>query len=200
MLEASMKDPLLAEIFNMSDFCIPESTGMGFIAKIKGFPLQETIPGIDLMLKLCSLAAQKKWSAALIGGAPGIAEAAGRNLRNMCPGLELAGTVHGYHTAAEEARELEKVFALKPKFVFAALGVPRQEKWIYRHKDKLAGAAALGIGGSLDVLSGKISRAPLWMRRAGLEWLYRTLRQPWRIVRVAKTFKAVFLAITTPIS
>ena len=112
----------------------------------------------------------------------------------------MAAAFNGYLPPQEESEAFEGLRAKQPRIVFVALGTPAQEFWISRNKARLDGALALGVGGSFDVLSGSLKRAPLWMRQLDLEWLFRLVQQPWRILRVLRTAKAVFLAILRPIS
>ncbi len=200
MLDIARSDAELARIFQEADFCVPESAGICVVARLKGLPTINKIPGIDLMLELCGLAAKKNWPIALVGAKPGVAEKAGETLKSKFPGLAIAGVMQGYGSQEENDRALEKILAKNPALVFAAFGIPAQEKWISAHRACLGGAAALGVGGSLDILSGNLKRAPQWMRRAELEWLFRLSQEPWRIGRVARTFQAVFLALVKPAS
>ena len=200
MLDQTLADPELSKILREADFCVPESAGILLIARLKGMPIKERVPGTDLMLELCSLAAANGWPVVLYGGKPGVAEAAKNALTERFPALKVAGVFQGYPSKEEEARALEEIKAIRPKVIFVALGVPAQEKWITRNKNILDGALSLGVGGSLDVLSGTLKRAPLWMRQLDFEWLFRLWQEPWRFLRVLRTFKAVFLAILRPIS
>ena len=200
MLEAASQDPALAEIFSQAHFCAPESAGMAIIAHLKGIPIQETIPGIELMADLCAMAEKNGWPVCFVGGKPGVGEKTVQELRKRYPGLIVAGVFHGYLSDDEERHSLGTIKKSNPKLIFAALGVPRQEKWIFQNRKILEGAAALGVGGSFDVISGNLRRSPLWLRRVGLEWLFRCLQEPWRFRRAALTARAVFLAISRPIS
>lgn len=200
MLDDARTHPDMAQIFVDADFCVPESAGILLIARLKGLPVKERIAGIDLMQELCAVAAQNRWPVALFGGRPGVAEAAAKTLAARFAGLQDTAAFHGYLSPPEEARALEEIKAKKIKIIFVALGAPGQEIWISRNKKHLDGTLALGVGGSLDVLSGALKRAPLWMRQLDLEWLFRLCQEPWRILRVIRTAKAVFLAILRPIS
>ncbi|OGR87136.1 MAG: hypothetical protein A3A86_01850 [Elusimicrobia bacterium RIFCSPLOWO2_01_FULL_60_11] len=200
MLDDARTDPDMARIFETADFCVPESAGILLIARLKDLPVKERIAGIDLMQELCAVAAENLWPVALYGGGPGVAEEAAKALEERFPGLRVAASFHGFLSPEEEKDALQALHTIKPKIVFVALGTPGQEFWISHNKSRLDGALALGVGGSFDVLSGSLKRAPLWMRQLDLEWLYRLAQQPWRILRVLRTAKAVFLAILRPIS
>jgi N-acetylglucosaminyldiphosphoundecaprenol N-acetyl-beta-D-mannosaminyltransferase len=200
LLALALSDADLAQIFLRADICVPESAGVLLIARLKNWPIRERIAGIDLMLELCALAAKNLWPVALLGGRPGVAETAVQYLTERFTDLKVAASYNGYLPPEEELRALEDLKIKKPKIVFVALGVPAQEKWISLNRNYLEGALTVGVGGSFDVLSGALKRAPLWMRQLDLEWLFRLCQEPWRIHRVLRTIKAVFLAIFRSIS
>ncbi|MDR7386279.1 MAG: WecB/TagA/CpsF family glycosyltransferase, partial [Armatimonadota bacterium] len=145
-----------------------------------GRPLPERVPGVELMEALCERAARQGWPIFLLGGLPGVAEQAAAELRRRWPGLPVAGTHHGYFQV--EGAVVEAVARSGAALLFCGLGSPRQELWLSRHLDRLGVRVAMGVGGSLDVLAGRSARAPAWLRRVHLEWLYRLLREPrrWR--------------------
>lgn len=192
MLLETEKDAKLAEIFKSAGLVVADSVGIILAARMRGFRIPERIPGIDLLFSLCEIAEKKGWKVFLLGSVVGIAERAGRILKNRFPNLNLCGYRHGYFSAAEEEAVLKEIKEKKPELVFVGLGSPRQEKWIYSRLSHISrtggGMCAMGIGGSLDVISGQLFRAPIWMRRAGLEWLFRFLQEPWRWRRLLKLF------------
>ena len=113
-----------------------------------------------------------------------MAEAAAENVRRLYPAARIAGTHHGYFANAdEERRTIDEINAANPDLLLVAFGVPAQEKWIDAHRKELHCGAALAVGGLLDFVSGRIPRAPLWMRRAGIEWIYRLYQEPVRLFR-----------------
>jgi N-acetylglucosaminyldiphosphoundecaprenol N-acetyl-beta-D-mannosaminyltransferase len=142
------------------------------------------VSGIDLVERICARASEKSYSVYLLGAMPGVAEEAARVLASRCAGLKIAGTQHGYFSEAEEPEVVRRIAEAKPDIIFVALGAPRQEKWIRRHMAEIQAPVAIGVGGSFDVLAGRVPRAPQWMQRAGLEWLYRLLREPTRLPRM----------------
>jgi N-acetylglucosaminyldiphosphoundecaprenol N-acetyl-beta-D-mannosaminyltransferase len=113
-----------------------------------------------------------------------VAEDAAGVLQERYPGLRVTGCRHGYFSPEEEPAVIARIAALRPEILFVGFGIPIQEKWIARHKDALGVPVSIGVGGSFDVISGRLQRAPIWMQRAGLEWLYRTLQQPKRLPRL----------------
>jgi len=184
LLEAG-SDPLLREIINSSSVSVPESSGMMWAGRHHGQPFPEKVPGIDLFQALCSWAAEHQKSIYLLGAKPGVADAAADALKRQFPNLIVAGTHHGYFRD-NEAPVLTSIRKAAPAFLFVAMTVPGQEKWIHAHAAQLGPVVAMGVGGSFDVLSGNLQRAPEWMQNAGIEWLYRLIQEPWRWRRIAQ--------------
>jgi N-acetylglucosaminyldiphosphoundecaprenol N-acetyl-beta-D-mannosaminyltransferase len=186
MLLAAQEDPALRRILDEAALVVPESSGILWASRMMNAPLREFTPGIDLMMAICRMAAERGHPAFFLGGAPGVAEAAGHLLQNRFPFFELAGTHHGYFKPDEEPAILEKIRKAKPTLLFVGMGMPVQEKWIAAHLQSMGVPVVMGVGGSFDVLSGKLRRAPPLMRRAGIEWLYRLTQEPWRWRRIAQ--------------
>lgn len=185
-------EPRLLEVVNSADIVTPDGEGIVWASRVAGCPVPERVTGIDLMLRLARRAASGGWRIFLLGAAPGVADAAGKNLQEKFPGLMVAGTHHGYFKDDEEGEVLDKIFASRPHILFVALGAPRQELWIYRHLKRL-NCVAMGVGGSFDVISGNVRRAPLWVRRLKGEWLYRLIREPSRWRRMTALPKFAWL-------
>jgi N-acetylglucosaminyldiphosphoundecaprenol N-acetyl-beta-D-mannosaminyltransferase len=186
MLLAAQEDPTLRRILDEAALVVPESSGILWASRVMHTPLKEFTPGIDLMLSICRMASEKGHPVFLLGAAPGVAEGAGRALQIQYPGLRIAGIHHGYFKPAEEPSVLESVRRANPAVLFVGMGMPAQEKWIAAHLQALDVPVVMGVGGSFDVLSGKLRRAPSVMRRAGVEWLYRQTQEPWRWRRNAQ--------------
>jgi N-acetylglucosaminyldiphosphoundecaprenol N-acetyl-beta-D-mannosaminyltransferase len=125
-------------------------------------------------------AAREGWRLFLLGGAEGVAEEAGRILCERYPGLQIAGTCAGSPAPEEEDEIVGRINASDADILFVAYGAPRQDKWIARNHDRLRVGVAMGVGGSLDFVTGAQMRAPRWAQGLGLEWLYRLIREPWR--------------------
>src|SRR5262249_30683137 len=146
----------------------------------------EFTPGIDFMLEICKAAEAGGHSIYLLGSAPGVAEQAKEKLHDMYPGLKIVGTGHGFFKPSEEPSVIRRIHQKNPSRLFVVMGMPAQEKWIARHLTALGVPVVMGVGGSFDVLSGKLRRAPRWMRRVGIEWVYRFAQEPWRWRRIAQ--------------
>ena len=138
------------------------------------------------MLKICALAETRGHSLFLLGSAPGVAESAGRVLMQRFPALKLVGAYHGYFEDSEEPSLIALIRGAKPSLLFVGMGMPAQEKWIARNLRALNVPVVMGVGGSFDVLSGKLKRAPAPIRRLGIEWLFRLSQEPWRWRRIAQ--------------
>jgi N-acetylglucosaminyldiphosphoundecaprenol N-acetyl-beta-D-mannosaminyltransferase len=184
MLRAAIDSKRLKEIFAKSDLVVPDSIGMLLAGKVLGQPLLERIPGIDLMYQLFNLCQKEGYSIYLLGAKPGVSAQAAEQIRRQFPGLRITGTHHGYFDVQEESNVLAEIRKLRPDILFVGLNIPRQELWIAEHATGLGVPVVMGIGGSFDVISGRIKRAPAAMQQAGLEWLWRTLVEPWRIKRI----------------
>lgn len=183
------------EIVRDADMVTADGRGVVWMARVLGLPVSERVSGVDLMEKICERAEEKGYAVYLLGSAPGVAEEAAEQLRSRCPGLQVVGTHHGYFAPEEEPEVVRAIAEAKPDILFVALGAPRQEKWIRRHMSELRVPVALGVGGSLDVLAGRVGRAPAWMQRMGLEWLYRVLQQPKRLPRLWALPRLVWMTL-----
>jgi N-acetylglucosaminyldiphosphoundecaprenol N-acetyl-beta-D-mannosaminyltransferase len=131
----------------------------------------------------------------LLGGAEGVGEAAAEKLREAVPGLQIAGVQHGYFAPEEEPAIIRRIRDAAPAVLFVAFGIPKQEKWIRAHMAELGVPVCIGVGGSFDVISGRLKRAPQWMRTCGLEWLYRVAQEPWRLPRLKALPKMAWIAL-----
>jgi len=185
----------LKELINSADLVTPDGSGIVWAAGYLGEPVPERVTGIDLMMELCKQAHHNGWKIFLLGGAPGVADEAADNLRAQYSNINIVGTHHGYFNETEEGRVFEQVRQAEPDLIFVALGAPRQEFWIREHKEKLPVKIAVGVGGSFDVVSGRVKRAPVWMQRLKLEWLARLIKEPWRFKRMLSLPKFVLMVM-----
>lgn len=137
-------------------------------------------PGIEMMEDLI----KQDWKVFLLGGKPGITEKASQNIRRRYPYAKLCGAYHGYFKKDEEKDIVSTINMLNPDIVFVGLDVPRQEIWIDKNKKKVNAGLLIGVGGSFDIAGGFLPRAPYILRVIGIEWIWRAVVQPWRIVRI----------------
>jgi N-acetylglucosaminyldiphosphoundecaprenol N-acetyl-beta-D-mannosaminyltransferase len=182
------RNPAVRAVVRAASLIVPDGVGVLWAARLRGEPLPERVPGVELVTYLCHLAAQEGKSVYLVGGR-GVAEAAATRLRAFVPGLRVAA-FQWDHRAENPPSELwSELEHIRSSVLLVAYGAPRQELWINRHRERLADAGvriAMGVGGALDILSGKLPRAPGWLRAAGLEWFWRLVLEPSRVARVLR--------------
>ncbi|MBB5149827.1 WecB/TagA/CpsF family glycosyltransferase [Ureibacillus thermosphaericus] len=175
------EDPALKKLLNEAEFQIPDGIGVILASKIQKGQISERVTGVDLMMRLCEEAATKQKSIFLYGGKPGVAASAAEKLKELYPGIQIAGIQHGYETDNEKV--ISKINEAKPDILFVAMGSPKQENWINANRDQLYPTIYQGVGGSFDVLAGNVKRAPKAFQKVGLEWFYRLMMEPKRIKR-----------------
>jgi N-acetylglucosaminyldiphosphoundecaprenol N-acetyl-beta-D-mannosaminyltransferase len=147
--------------------------------------LPERVAGSDMVPALCGMAAERGYRVFLLGGAPGVAEEAGRQLVERFPKLQIAGIAApnlGRMTEEEKAALFREIRESKPHLLFAAFGQPKGELWLAEHVEALGVPVTVQIGASIDFVAGRVPRSPRWMQRVGLEWVYRLWREPRRLV------------------
>ena len=169
-----------------SELVFPDGIGLVYASKIKHQPLSERVTGIDFTRSALELLAKKGKSAYFLGAKPGIAEAAARNIEKEIAGLKVVGARDGYFKAEDEEEIVNEINNSGADFLCLALGAPKQEFFAHKYKDKLKCKVVIGIGGSFDVWSGTLKRAPEFYINHNIEWLYRLLQEPSRIGRMAK--------------
>jgi N-acetylglucosaminyldiphosphoundecaprenol N-acetyl-beta-D-mannosaminyltransferase len=174
----AQEDRELKLLLNQATYQIPDGIGVILASKLKKGRIRERVTGIDMMLKLCKEATNNGKKIFLYGAKPGIADEAKVKLEEMFPGILIVGTLNGYEKNEEVIERT--INDSGAEIVFVALGSPAQENWIIAHKEKLNPSVYQGVGGSFDVISGRLNRAPAVFQKFGLEWLYRLLKEPWR--------------------
>lgn len=175
-----------------------DGIGIVIAAKILGKPLKQRVTGIDLTSALFSVAQKKGYRFYFVGGRPGVAEKAAAEIRAKFPGIKIVGIQHGYFK--DDRDIIEDIRAQKPDVLLAALGMGKQERWIKERVFETKVPVSIGVGGSFDVFSGEAKRAPEWMQRAGLEWLYRLIKQPSRLGRMMQLPKFLIAVIIARIT
>jgi N-acetylglucosaminyldiphosphoundecaprenol N-acetyl-beta-D-mannosaminyltransferase len=169
-------------IVNGSALSLCDTVGLLAVARKRGAPLRERVAGVELIEGLCREAAAQGLPIYFLGGAEGVAADAAAALSRRFPGLRVAGARNGYFSEAETPAVVAAIAASGARLLFAGLGSPRQEFWLADHLGETGCGAGIGVGGSFDVVAGRVARAPQSLRRLGLEWLYRLLKEPrrWR--------------------
>ena len=195
IVQLCIEDASLRDTINEGGLIVPDGIGVIKAARILGTPLKGKVAGVDLGRRVMAFAAEDGVPVALVGGKPGVAEEAAACMQEAYPGLRICLTADGYFRKEGEENEavLRRIRESGARIVFVCFGAPTQEKWIAANRDKLPEVnVLLGLGGSLDVYSGRVKRAPAIFVRLGLEWLYRLLKEPKRIGRMMNLPKFYF--------
>jgi N-acetylglucosaminyldiphosphoundecaprenol N-acetyl-beta-D-mannosaminyltransferase len=193
---AANRDPLVKELINESTYQIPDGIGMIIASKLKGGKIRERVTGVDMMRRLLRFAADKGYGVFLYGAKEEVVSKAKENLERQIPGLIISGYENGY--VQDQEALIQKINDSKAVLLFVALGSPKQELWIREHRNELKHVKVFqGVGGSFDVYSGMVKRAPAFFRKAGLEWLYRLIKEPKRLKRQMALPKFVMKVLTS---
>ncbi|HEY4887707.1 MAG TPA: WecB/TagA/CpsF family glycosyltransferase [Candidatus Dormibacteraeota bacterium] len=173
-----------ARVLESADLCLADGSGVVWAARRQGCAMSGPVPGVDMIPPLAAMCARRGFRLFLLGAAPGVAAQLASKLRTEHPRLEVAAHA-GSPDPSSDDETSRLIRAHQTQVLLVAFGAPKQELWIDRMEDRAGVAVAMGVGGAYDYLTGRVPRAPLWMRRAGLEWLHRLIHQPWRISRMA---------------
>ena len=191
MIMNAQHDAALREILQTAELVVPDGAGTVWAAHHLGYEMPERVAGYDLVQALLKEAPKRGDRVFFFGSAPGIAEAAKNKAEKLYPGVQIVGVRNGYFTAEDEPEIINEIREAKPDILLAALGVPKQEKWLKKYREELGVPVSIGVGGTLDVMAGNVRRAPKWMQKAKLEWLFRGLLQPKRAGRLVALPKFV---------
>lgn len=184
MVMMAQENKKLLEVLQKADLVVPDGAGVLWAAEQQGESFPERVTGCDLLHHLLQAAKDNNIKVYCLGGAEGVVKQALENAAAELGDLPVVGYHSGYFTEEEEVEILKDIERSGAQLVFVAFGVPKQEFWIRDRLAHLEGVVAMGVGGSFDVMAGMLKRAPLWMQRNRLEWLYRLLLQPKRIIRM----------------
>lgn len=191
----AQQDAAFMRVLHESDLNVADGVGLLFAARYLGRPLPERVTGSDGVPLIAARAAREGWRLFLLGSAPGIAEQAAERLAEQNPGLQVAGTYAGSPAPGEAEDIIARVNASGADILFVAYGAPRQDRWIADYRDRLDVRIAMGVGGTFDFIAGIVPRAPQWMRRFALEWLFRLYKQPWRWRRMLRLPRFVWAVL-----
>jgi len=195
MCVTALGDAELRGIVQSAELVTPDSAGVLWACRKFGQPLAQRVSGVEIVERLCALSSTRGYRLFFLGAAPGVAEAAAANMRARYPNCRIVGAHDGFFTPAEEPALVEQIRAARPDVLCVALGIPKQEKWIARHRDTLGVPVLIGVGGTFDVYAGRVKRAPLWMQRLNLEWFYRLLKNPRKIGKVLTLPRFVLMTL-----
>ena len=184
MLVMAKEDAELREIIAHADLVTPDSIGVLWAAKRAGKPITERVSGVVIVEQLCALSAARDYRLFFLGAAPGVAELAAQRMTAKYPGCQIVGTRDGFFTADDIPEITQTIRDSQSDIVCVAMGIPKQEKWIARYRNELGASVLIGVGGTLDVLSGTVKRAPVLFQRLKLEWLWRVISNPKKISKV----------------
>lgn len=187
------KDKEFCAMLNRADLILPDGAGVVKAAKILKTPLKQKVAGIDFATQMLTVFAEEGTKLYLLGSKPGIAEQAAEKMCKLTPGLDICGTADGYFK--DEAPVIEKINASGAQALFVCLGAPKQEQFMFAHQQQLTTVRLMaGLGGSLDGFAGTVKRAPKWMIKLQLEWLYRLIKEPKRFKRMLRLPKFILAA------
>jgi len=192
------RDPDFAAILRRADLALADGAGVLWAARRLGHPLPSRLAGVDVVTALAARGAREGWRFFFLGGAPGVAETAGRVLRDRFPGFTLAGTHPGSPDPASDPVTVELVRSSGAQLLFLAYGATAEEAWLARNLARSGAIVGMGVGGTFDFISGRARRAPPWMRERGLEWLHRLRQEPWRWRRMLALPQFVFRVMREP--
>ena len=188
-------DADLKAIVDGAALVTPDGAGILWAGRLLGTPIRHKVSGVDLVATLCQNSAKTGTRIFFFGAAPGVAAEAADKMRERFPGTNIVGTRDGFFTPADAPQIVAEIKAARPDVLLVAFGIPKQEKWIQAHKAALGVPVLIGVGGSFDVHSGRVSRAPVWMQRSSLEWLYRLSKNPKKIGKVMTLPRFALLAL-----
>lgn len=192
MAYEALHDPEFCALLNQADLVLPDGAGVVLGAKILKTPLKQKVAGIEFAQNLLPVLEETGKKLYLLGSKPGIAELAADKMKEKCPKLQICGMADGYFK--DESEVVRKVNASGADALFVCLGAPKQEKFMADHQSDLKVKLMIGLGGTLDGIAGTVKRAPKWMIRLNLEWLYRLIKEPRRFGRMMRLPKFVFAA------
>lgn len=191
-------DPILAEDVKKSDLIGIDGMGILYAAKLFGLPAKERVAGVDLLQELIAVCAREGFRPFFLGATPHVLRAASDVVTSTHPTIQFAGMHDGYFAADQEQRVVQEIRSSRADCLFIAMPTPRKERFLSAHRNELRVPFIMGVGGSFDILAGKVTRAPRLMQKFGLEWLYRIYQEPsrmwWRYCRTNTIFVCMVLS------
>ena len=189
----ALHDASLCALLNEAELVLPDGAGVVLASRLLKTPLKQKVAGVEFAEGLLGILARTGKRLYLLGGKPGVGELAAQKMRARHPALEIVGVADGYFQ--DETPVVEKINASGADVLFVCLGAPKQEFFMQRHRAKLKVRLMAGLGGSLDAFAGTVKRAPRWMIRLNLEWLYRLIKEPKRFKRMLRLPKYLWAVI-----
>jgi len=184
------------EIINLADLCVPDGMPLVWVGRLRGYRLKRRVYGPELMLAFCESSARKGFAHFFYGGTSSVGQQLARTMQERFPGLRVAGVSSPPFrtlTAAENEEAIDRINQAKPDVLWVGLGCPKQERWMYDHRERLKVPVMLGVGQAFDIFAGRVHQAPRWMREHGFEWLFRLLQEPRRLWRRYLIYNTQFI-------
>ncbi len=193
-LVLAQEDEELMAVYRNADIATADSSGVVWALGRKGKAV-ERVSGVDLVDRLCGLSAEHGYRVFLLGSEPGVAELAAERLKLMHPGCNIVGTRHGFFPEDDDDVVAQEIAPHRPDILLVAMGIPRQEKFIAKTHQAIGAKISMGVGGSLDVYSGRANRAPRFVQRLTLEWMWRLMQNPRKFHKVARLPRFMWLVL-----
>lgn len=193
MAYEALQDEGFRRLLNGAELVLPDGAGVILGAKLLKTPLKQKVAGIEFAQNMLSVMEELGSRLYLLGSKPGVAELAGKKILEKHPKLQICGMADGYFK--DEAEVVEKINTAQADAVYVCLGSPKQEYFMQKHREALSAKLLCGLGGTLDGIAGTVKRAPRWMIRLQLEWLYRLIKEPRRFKRMLRLPKFIFAAV-----
>lgn len=184
MVMAAQDDPAYLSMMQRAELIVPDGTGVVWAAKYVGEPVVERVPGYDLIHELMKVGESRSWKVYLLGASNEVIQAAAEKLRTAYPSVKLVGIRDGYFKDEQDAEVIQDIVDAAPDILLVGRSAANQEPWIGKYKKQIGVPVMMGVGGSFDVLSGKLKRAPVLFQKLRLEWFYRLMQEPWRYKRM----------------
>lgn len=195
MVMKALQTKTYMDAIQQADLIVPDGTGIVWAAKRWGQPVAERVTGYDLLHDLLQLGQVRQWKVYLLGATPAVVKMAAQRLQQQYPAITIVGYRDGFFSSAEDETVLAHIRAQNPDLLFVARDEDTQEPWLAKYRAQLPFPLLMGVGGSFDVISGQSKRAPQWIQKLRLEWLYRLLKQPRRVTRMRVLPKFIYLVL-----
>lgn len=184
MVMTAVNHPEYKQMMQNAEIIVPDGTGIVWAASVGGEPLEGRVTGFELLHELLKVGETYRWKFFLLGTTSEVIQEAAERLQMQYPAAIICGYRDGFFGPDEDAAVIEQIRAASPDILFVARGADTQEPWIAQHKQSLKVPVVMGVGGSFDIISGKLKRAPKVFQKLRLEWFYRLLKEPTRYKRM----------------
>lgn len=184
MVMAALENPAVMKVMKDAEMIVPDGTGVVWAAGYCGDPVSERVPGFELLHELLRVGENYRWGVYLLGSTPEVIQETAVRLQQQYPAIHIVGYRDGFFGSAEDEQVVTSIRQAAPDLLFVARGADTQEPWIHKYKHSLQVPVMMGVGGSFDIISGKMKRAPKLFQKLRLEWFYRLLREPSRAGRM----------------